>query len=531
MRTHSQNFSKHAFILALAASMLGVGCAGGETGELGPQPHISALSTYEASLGTPIEVYGTGFPTPAEGRFFLTFEGRWIADSGDESLVLKSVELEFGDVDRAVWTGFGPYAIPFGDGQQPGMFDGTISAEVRNRDGDTTYTDLEPMDMTFEVKPSIAVRELQPVTANCKNGEVKRLIGGMPYRMQIESLGFEPRTVTYTVSAPGLENKIPTYSLRRLANGRFDTLGDEGDFVIPPVPDDVPFYAATINIEAVDMQGDSHYSTFAMAVRRPLDVFFPPGPVEIAEFYEPQPVEGQALCIDGGKNNVTRELSITSTESETRSYDFGWSDSWQQSITVERGSQRTISQGVANGIAFGTSNGVEFNWGWHDTVGGSANGGANFAVVNFGGEINGSHRWFEENKSNQVTSQDRSRTETLNRSETTTASQSATRANTQGTTTGVGESVTVTDSVGQSYGVRCIARHKCTLYTQKTRLIKSGDGVIYNQCGEADFVGKVSYVDWSWNIALAQHKSETCNPLPQPDLPEAECFKGCSGAF
>lgn len=508
-------------LLGLAASI--GGCAGGQAEFEGLEPHVSALSTYQASLGTPIEVFGTDFPDPTQGRFFLTFEGRFISDSGEESLVLKDIELSRSDEDRAVWTTFGPYEIPFGDGSEPGVFDGTVMAKVMQGNKEI-YTDREPMDLTFEVKPSIAVREFQPTTANCKDGEVRRLIGGMPYRMQIETLGFEPKTVTYTISAPGLESLIPTFSMRRLANGKFDTLGEDEEFIIPPVPNEIPFYAVNITIEATDMNGESHGSNFSMAVRRPLDIFFPPGPIEVAEFYEPQPVEGQAFCIDGGKNGLERDFSITSTETETRGYSFSWDESWQQSITVERGSQTTISEGVVNSIGFSTSDGTDFNWGWHDTLGGAAKGGANFAIVNFGGEINGSHRWFEENRVTQTSSADRGRQETLSRSETTTASQAATRANTIGKEEQTNGSVSVTESVGQSYRVKCIARHKCTLYTQKTRLIKSGDGVIYNQCGEAFFKGKVSYTNWSWNLGLGQHKSDSCNPPPKPDLPQPECF-------
>ena len=79
------NKSRFLLILSLLAAP-GFGCTS-DTGE-GPgtinvaAPHVSALSTYEASVGTLVEVYGSDFLSASEGEMFLQFRGTYTAEDG-----------------------------------------------------------------------------------------------------------------------------------------------------------------------------------------------------------------------------------------------------------------------------------------------------------------------------------------------------------------------------------------------------------------------------------------------------------------
>ena len=66
--------------LGLTLSLGLFGCATGTApGEDVAAAHLLALDTYEAQLGAPIGVFGTGFPTPDQGKVYLVFDGVWNA--------------------------------------------------------------------------------------------------------------------------------------------------------------------------------------------------------------------------------------------------------------------------------------------------------------------------------------------------------------------------------------------------------------------------------------------------------------------
>ncbi|MCA9583552.1 MAG: hypothetical protein KC416_17255, partial [Myxococcales bacterium] len=339
------------------------GCAAGEPQEVSASAHLLALGTYNASLGTPVDVFGTNFPAPSEGRIYLVFDGLFRAEDGTETQVYEKFEIYRRDEGHAVWTTFGPYAVPFGTGDQIGTFEGRVATEVQSREGSVVSEDAEPLDIVFDVAPSIVVHEFQPITANCVD-PIKRAIGGMPYRMHIEAVGFEPQTFTYYLQTPAMEDA--GWSMRRLATGRFDTLGQEGDFILPDVPANEPFYSAILVAEGTSKTGETFSNSFAIGVRRPLEVFYN-GAVEPAEFYAPTPDSG---CIPGSANGRDYTWSNVREETETRSYDVNWDQNWLSTHTVESGSSRTVGASVVNGIGFSTTNSVDFSWGTQSEVNG-----------------------------------------------------------------------------------------------------------------------------------------------------------------
>src|SRR5262249_54336687 len=137
------------------------------------------------------------------------------------------------------------YGNPFGmSGAEIGAFSGTVALRAQLDDG-TKLDDEAPADIHFAVKPSIVVRELEPMTASC-TGPIKRAIGGAPYRIRVEAAGFVPTAFTYAFSDPIARGE--GVAIRHLADGRYDRAGDRGDLIIPEVPEGVDSYSEVITV-------------------------------------------------------------------------------------------------------------------------------------------------------------------------------------------------------------------------------------------------------------------------------------------
>jgi hypothetical protein len=60
-----------------------------------------------------------------------------------------------------------------------------------------------------------------------------------------------------------------------------------------------------------------------------------------------------------------------------------------------------------------------------------------------------------------------------------------------------------------------------------TRIAIPGKVVAYNLCGNAEVVADAYFFDYLWSLELAQ--GESCSPLPESHLPEAECLMSPCG--
>ncbi len=517
--------------LGLLLVLGGHGCASNDSEEIAAEEvsaHVLALSTYEASLSTMVEVYGH-FPETALGHTRLVFNGTFTNDRGQTNPVDLEVTPRRVDNGTLRWTSFGPYAIPFSaSGDETGTFSGTVTARVVTPDG-RMIDDASPTSVDFKVLPSLIVRELQPVTASC-NGPIQRALSDAPYRLQVEAVGFDPVSYTYTIAAPALG--MEPVSIRRLANGRFDSLGDDGDFVLPPVPTGMPSYTAVITIRAKDEQGDEHQAAFAIGVHRPLEVFYN-GNVEIAEVLPATPVSG---CIPGGPNGRDAIYSESTAETLSRSYSVNWNQSWLNSHSTSEGTSSTRGTSETNGVGFSTSDGEN----WHWNVGGEVQGryevktGVEGSVGVAGGSVDTtvgvqvSVRGEYGEGGSRMVNNSTDRTTGLNESESTTETESDSESVGGGQGRDFAWSASSSDFISRGFGGHVVAGTYGVFYRQSMRLVRRAAVVTYNQCGAATVVADIDFTDWAWSPDLAL--GESCPPLPQTNLPPAECLiPPCSG--
>lgn len=499
------------YIFQILIMMVAVAC-GGEAG-LTPTPEpevegeILALSTYSASLGTLVEVYGSGFPEPGQGTLELEFRGVFRRADGIEESVSFQDRARYVDPATARWTGYGPFLNPFSPSGQLGHFLGEVSGRVQRPDGTRTESS-PPLAIDFEVLPSLMVRDFQPLSASC-SGPVQRALGGAAYRLQVEALGFEPVLYTYTLSTPSVAGG--RVALRQLASGTLDTVGQRGDLVMPQVPAGLPSYGAVVSVEGRSSTGEVYRGAFGIQVHRPLEVFYN-GNVTVAEVFAPTPVSG---CIPGGE--AGRDVDYNESQSETRSrgYDLNWNQSWLSSRTVSTGTSQTVGLSEQNGVGFSTTNGESFNW----SLGAEVNGSVSLMKlvelgVGFRAGIGG-------DRSQSVT-QSTNRTSGIDVSSTTTDSDSITEGNSGGVGGGFSWQTSSSETIGRGFGGMVLPRTYGVFYRQAMRLLRRAAVVTYNQCGAGSVVAELDFYDWTWSPDLAL--ASECPPLPQSNLPKASCY-------
>lgn len=504
-------------VIAISGLLAAMGCAASDGStdgaELGP-PEVAALSTYQASIGTLVEVYGSNFPSRGTADAMLLFRGSFDAEGGSSYPVDEAFPTTRVDGGTLRWDGFGPYRVPFGPGDEIGTFHGQVFVRTVSEDGEIAM-DGEPMDISFRVTPSILVHELQPVTASC-GGPVQRGLGGAAYRVRVQAIGFEPTSFTYTISAPAVAGFEPV-SVRHPATGPFDTVGEYGDFTMPQVPSNMLAYGAVLTIQATNSEGGLHQSNFAIGVHRPLEVYYN-GNVGVAEIMAPTPV---SACIPGGEAGRDVEYNESTSETRSRAYSLSWNESWLSSHTVSSSTSRTVGLSETNGVGFATTDGEAFRWSMGGEVGGTV---GISELISLGVKAN----FGVENETSRTVENSRERETGLSSSETTTDTESATDTVGGGSEESFSWEVSSTESIARGFGGRVIAGTYGVFYRQTLRLIRRAVLVTYNQCGAAEVVGEVDFTDWAWSPDLALGSS--CPPLPQSNLPEAECIiSPCSG--
>lgn len=489
-----------------------VGC-GGEASVAPADPgpvvgHVAALSTYEASLGTLVEAYGTQFPAPAEGQLSLVFRGEFRGADGETAKVELAAPVRRVDSTTLRWTGFGPYQNPFRPGAAPlGVLSGTVGVRLVTPDG-AVHDEASPVPLTFTVAPSLQVEELQPTTASC-NGGVLRALGGAPYRLAIRAHGFTPTVYQVAFSAPNA--KVRGFQIRTLAKGDRVTLGGRGDLILPPVPDGVPSYGAILELSAQDEAGRVVRSVFGLTVHRPIEVYYN-GNVEVGEVLAPVPVSG---CIPGGLNGRDAEYSEAESETRSRGYDVSWNQSWLSQHTVEQGSGQTVGLSETNGVGFATTDGQSFSFSLGTEVGGTF---GLSELVSLGVKANATAT-SEVNRSDERSA---NRSSGVNRESSTTETESLSEANERGEGQGFSWEVNSSQQISRGFGGRIIAGSYGVFYRQTLRLVRRAAVVAYNQCGQAQVVGDVDFSDWTWSPDLAL--GPACPPLPPSNLPPASCL-------
>lgn len=552
--------------LSLAVLALAGGCSTSDTETteeevIGNRPHLMALSTYAASLGTPIEAFIANPPPSDAQSIELVFEGTFTHPDGTTDKVSVTQPGVRTDAGSIRWATFGPFQNPFTpDKPDIGVFTGTVGVKVMNNDGSIT-TDPKPLDITFTVKPSIVVTDLQPVGADCGKPALK-LLGGFSYKLKATAIGFKAKTIEYAFQTPGIApdaagrpvfdtdaNGKPQYNTIKLAHtmkGDFDAVEGSEALQLPVVPSDRPNYGVVFGIIARDGEGKSVATTFGMTAHSAIEIY-DDNRFELAQLYPAKPVSS---CIPGGQQGRQVEYDESNTETRQRQLSLTLSQNWLRSTenswsttdgkTVTRGT--TVTEGIsrthseANTISFEqtNSNGTTITSTYNNNVGGKV--GGTIKVVEIGGSYNREWGGSTANMSSSSTSNGRSNTvtdsTTIDRSTATTDSTAVThsettgrsRSDSQGGSEAAQDAWTVSssDTISRGFSASVIAGTYGVFYRQMARYTKKAFVLVYNKCGEGDVVGNVTLQDYVWAPDLALGAS--CPPLPQSNLPKPQCF-------
>lgn len=574
---------------SLMFTMLGglgavVGCAGSGDGRpdvKSTAPHLMALSTYGASLGTPVDVYIENPPSADARSIELVFDGTFVAASGKErrvSIAQPTVRTEKG-AGALQWTSFGPFSNPFTPTDPDvGVFRGKVAVRVTKADG-TTVTDDNPLPIEFEVKPSIIITELQPTTASC-NAPALALIGQLSYKMKATTIGFNAKTIEYAFKTPEVtlsDDGSPAFALdaskaimtktttvSHELSQPIDSLDGSEAFTLPAVPANVNSYDVIFALTARDEQGRTIHSGFAMTAHNPLEITYD-GRYSLAQLYEPKPV---GACTPGGQQGRSVQYDESTTETRSRSVtlsisqsltkgeDNSWSTTDGQSLSKSKTTTDSYSQthGTSNTIDVQTSgsssHSVGYNWSNTDQHGYdvSAKGNLGVGIEGFGsigGEVGGGYNqsWTSQSghSTDDTTTSGWSRGTSNTTSDSTTTDHSTATTNTSDVnhsdTTGGSNSVTQGSNEGQDqnwsvssattiqrgFSGQVIANTYGVFYRQMARYTRRAFVLQYNKCGETDVVGDLVLQDYTWAPDLAL--GESCSPnLPRTNFPKAECF-------
>ena len=496
----------------------GAGCAGGtlRAGEDIPKPTMLALSQNEIRVGQPLEFLGGSFISGKQGHTEVHFQGTFTSDSGQTSDVDFRYHPHWADGNRLLWANVGPYQVPFtSDGGQMGIFTGQVSAV--NISDTQVEAESEPITVTIKVLPSIIVRDLQPLMAQCDQ-PAKRLLGLFPYKVTVEAVGFTPVNWSYVIGGePGSQRPR---ILRHVANGATDVFGMNNELFFAPVPDEMIFYVANFSITALDTNGLQHAINLEFAVHRPIE-YIDSGEVKIAEIEAPVVAYG---CMSGGDTNG-RTVTYTETETDTRMRSIGvtWNEDWATSHSEMNGGSHTETNGINTSVMNSQTQGWAF--GWNAGVSNTLEGGISLGIdakdaltlsVGVNGQVNGS-------VTNAYTvGRDYSTSDTESWAFTDTRSHSVSQGGMDFWT------VSSSTSTSLAFTGLILPGRFGVFYRQTTRLALPGSIVAYNLCGVAQVVAQTNFYDYTWSVELAS--GGQCPPFPASSLPAPQCFIApCSG--
>lgn len=511
--------TKHFLLPGAAALALATTACAGGTADEGDMdaPMVLAVTTTEVSVGDDIEIVGGNFVNAANKHTEIELVGEYHTNNGAVHPVQMRFQPHWEDGNRLTWAFFGPYDVPFSPtGDELGTFIGEITAiNVEPETGYEAYS--EPLEMELTVGPSIIVRELQPVDAQCSN-RPNVILGGFDYRISVEAIGFDPVNFSFVIAGEPTAPAPRIY--RQAAIGRAAQFGMGGEFSFERVPAELPFYLATIGVASLDTKNRQHILALDFGVHNPVE-YVNLNEVKVAEIMAATPVSG---CISGGETNG-RTVTYTESESETRSRTVGinWNQEWYNEHSQTNGGSTSETNGISTTVSESTTEGTE--WGWEDgrDISGGANaGGSLFGVVEVGvsGEYKDIHR--------EHRSWNRSRTRgyTVGRNYSRTDTESWAFATTEGyrVSTGGMDFWTVSSETSTivSFEGFILPGEFGVFYRQTTRMAIPGAIVTYNMCGEPEVVAETNFYDYTWSVDLAQ--GAECPPLPKSSLPEAQCL-------
>lgn len=513
----SMRLARSAAMLVLAA--LWGGCAVGEsTGRLGDPPEIVALSTHKVSVGDPLEIFGGNFVDSNDGHTELIFKGTFRDHQGGTYAVEKRIRPHWVDGNRVVWAQVGPFTNPFTNGEQLGAFQGDVTAV--NVDADGVETRSVPFPTVVEFGESVVIRKLAPLRTDCA-APVKRLLGGFPYEIEVEAVGFTPTNFSYVIS--GETQTTRPLVFRRPATGQTDHFGSDGELVFAPVPEDRQFTLVNVTVSALGTDGKQRANSLVFAVHRPIE-YMDSGDFKVAEVLPPKPITG---CLAGGPTG--RHVTLTETHTETRERTFGinWNEAWEESgsgtysvsqaqtkgLSIQRNGSTTVTDTVGWYHEFGKEVGIE----------GSGSVGIK-GIFEVGMKASGGLSWRD--GTNGSHSEAYTNGWAVGRDYSTTDTESWAFTQTRGYALSKGGSdfwsVSSSDSESLAFGGDVLPGQFGVVYRQTVRIALPGALIAYDLCSNPFVVAQTNFIDYNWSTDLAV--GGTCAPLPESRLPKAECF-------
>ncbi len=506
---------------AIIASLLGLGvaisgCAMGDMGgdDDGTGPSILALSGEQVRVGDSLEIFGGNFINADDGHTELRFKGTFTGKSGAAIQVDQRVRPHWVDGNRLVWSQMGPFSNPFSDGEQIGSFEGDVFAI--NVDADGRERTSAPYRARMDFGESIVIRVLRPLRASC-SAPVKRLLGGFPYEIEVEAVGFSPVNFTYVVAGESRQDRPRDF--RRPASGHVDTFGADGELVFEPVPDGYQFHLVSLTVSALGTDGQERSTSLVFAVHRPIE-YMDSGKFKVAEILPAKPISG---CMSGSITG--RQVTLTETKSETRERSFGveWNEEWSEGSAGTQSWSKAATTGInltRNGSTTETS-----TIGWHHEfekeVGGNASVGIQ-KVFEIG--VRGDVSWTDGTSGSSGTAIMNGWA--VGRDYSTTDTESWAFTKTRGYALSKGGSdfwtVSSTDSESLAFSGDVLPGMYGVIYRQAQRIALPGVLLAYDLCGNPHVIGRTHFIDYNWSIDLAVGHS--CAPLPASDLPQPKCL-------
>ena len=263
-----------------------VGCDGSSSAPP-PAPALLAIQEAKIGVGQSMTFVGAGFFPNEDSRTEIRFDGEFTSREGDvEAVHGLRIRPHRQDANTLVWTNFGPFVNPFSAaGDRIGTFTGTATAITGAKDGAPIVEEVpsRPLLVELTIEPSIVIKSLQPKdNASCA-APVKRMLGSFRYLMTVEAVGFTPQNFTFTIwGEPGVAQPR-VYRLPVASGASSVTFGaDPLMFFFEPVPLDLAFYIASVDITALDTDGQPHAVRYTFGVHNPLE-YITTGPAAVAE--------------------------------------------------------------------------------------------------------------------------------------------------------------------------------------------------------------------------------------------------------
>jgi hypothetical protein len=506
----------------LAATTITIGCAGADWGGPGEEaPTVLGLSRTAVAVGHSLEIIGGNFLSGAQGHTLVEFEGTFETESGQVSDAFLRFRPHWEDGNRLVWAPIGPFRVPFHPtGDQVGVFEGTLTAINVTPDGAEYGSD--PIDVELRILPSIILKDLQPVEAQCTQPS-RVLLGGLPYQVGVQAVGFQPVNFSYVMGGePG--SNVPRI-IRRKASGMVDEFGKDGEIRFQPVTIDRPFYVATLAVTSLGTDGVERALPLTFGVHNPIEHVLL-NRVRVGEIEGATPVSG---CMAGGETNG-RTVTYSEQTTDTRSRQVGvtWNESWMEQQQNTAGGSTTTTNTFRFDVTESQTEGWEMGWANMTGYEGGFKVGLNKIVqVGFEG------KYLDHTTVSRGYYGSSTRGYTAGRDYSVSDTESWAFTQIRGHELSYGGSDFWTVSSSQSTIVSfqgfILPGEYGVFYRQSTRLAIPGVIVAYNLCGQPEVVAETFFHDYTWSVDLAQ--GNACPPLPKSSLPEAQCFVSpCSSA-